>query len=220
MRGQFVVVGGHSRRVGKTSVMRWIQRALPAMNWHAVKISSHHSHHHGRHDAAAATPNLLRLNDTEFAGGISGLIELLAEGRHLLVESNRIASHLRPDLVIFVVDPLNPDWKDSAAACLARADALVFSQDGPCPAHLLALQRLLPAFRLTGWDDAPLGFDEWLRERIVAAEVTSHEKSVPAFHNRCSSRCGADGCRYQANQMGQRAGTGFGPFPAGSLELV
>ena len=175
MKGKLVVVGGHSRRVGKTNVMRAILRATPEMNWHAVKISSH-QRHRILHSATDTIPNLLRLSDLEFADGLAGLSEMRGKGRNLLVESNRIASHLAPDLVVFVVDPHNPDWKDSAAACLDRADSLVFSQDGPSPPPLLDLQKLLPAFRLTHWDNTPLGFDEWLRQRIAAAEVTPHEK--------------------------------------------
>ncbi|MBM3792991.1 MAG: hypothetical protein FJW31_02780 [Acidobacteria bacterium] len=40
-----VVVGGHSRNIGKTAVMEGILRSLPQSNWHAVKITQHG---HGR----------------------------------------------------------------------------------------------------------------------------------------------------------------------------
>ncbi|HEX8091463.1 MAG TPA: hypothetical protein VF762_21595, partial [Blastocatellia bacterium] len=36
---KMVMVGGHSRNVGKTSVVEGIIRALPEMNWTAVKIT-------------------------------------------------------------------------------------------------------------------------------------------------------------------------------------
>ena len=37
----FVVVGGHSRNVGKTSVTAGIIRALPDFHWTAVKITQY-----------------------------------------------------------------------------------------------------------------------------------------------------------------------------------
>jgi len=36
-----VVVGGHSRNIGKTAVMEGILRALPDLHWTAVKITQH-----------------------------------------------------------------------------------------------------------------------------------------------------------------------------------
>ncbi len=36
-----VVVGGHSRNIGKTAVMEGVARALPDLNWTAVKITQH-----------------------------------------------------------------------------------------------------------------------------------------------------------------------------------
>ena len=36
-----VVVGGHSRNIGKTAAMEGVARALPDLNWTAVKITQH-----------------------------------------------------------------------------------------------------------------------------------------------------------------------------------
>jgi hypothetical protein len=38
---KLVMVGGHSRNIGKTSVVEGIIRALPEMSWTAVKVSQH-----------------------------------------------------------------------------------------------------------------------------------------------------------------------------------
>lgn len=213
-RGRLVVVGGHSRRVGKTSVMKLIERASPGMAWHALKISNH------SHRTEAASPELMSLPDSELRQGAQRLAALLARGHNLLVESNRIVPWLPPDLVIFVIDPLNPDWKASSAACLERADALVFSQDGPCPAPLLAGRKLLPAFRLTSRNQPPLGFVEWLSERLPAAEVNSNEASFASTLADGSSGLRTNGCCSQAHQMGRCAGAGFDAFPIRSVGLV
>jgi hypothetical protein len=45
---KIVVVGGHSRNVGKTSVVACLIRGLAPLNWVAVKISPHH------HDAESS----------------------------------------------------------------------------------------------------------------------------------------------------------------------
>lgn len=219
-KGKLVVVGGHSRRVGKTCMMNAILRAVPAMTWRAWKISNHS--HGASPGPVAPTPQaeLLRLRDDEFPEGVGQLARLREEGINLLVESNRIVSYLEPDLVIFAIDPLNPDWKTSSAPCLERADALVFSQDGPCPANLLELRRILPAFRLTNWNRTPLGFTEWLRSRLGAAEVTSHETSLAGSSTCGSSRRGTKAYGPRAHEMGQRAGTGIDPVPLRSVELV
>lgn len=208
--GTLVVVGGHSRGVGKTSVLKAILRATPGMNWHVLKISSHA--HHARHDERQA--NLVHLADEDIPDGAARLAAMLADGRNLLVESNRIVPHLIPDVLIFVVNPLNPDWKASSASCLTQADALVFSQDGPCPVPLQKLRSLLPAFRLTSWNQPPLGLVEWLSERLPAVEVTLHETPLagsPA-HSSVFSR-GANCRGAQAHQMGQDPGARLDSFP-------
>jgi hypothetical protein len=207
-------VGGHSRRVGKTSITGAILRAVPEMDFHAVKISSH------RHSSPSTrSGNLLRLTDADFASGVAGLRRMLDEGRNVLAESNRIVQHLAPDLVIFAIDPLNPDWKLSSAACIAKADAFVFSGDGPCPAALLRLPRMLPAFRLTAWNETPVGFREWIRERLRITEVAVHEDSHSCAPARSAAGDGADS-RPRTGQTRERFGAGLFPRAAGSLELV
>lgn len=217
-KGRLVVVGGHSRRVGKTSIVKAILRATPDVAWQTVKISNHP---HRAQNASTPTlaPDLLCLRDAEFGAGVAGIASLLADGCNLLVESNRIVSHLRADVVIFVVDPRNPDWKASSSACLERADALVFSQDGPSPAPLVALQKILPTFRLTNWNQPPLGFLEWMRERLAAVEVTSHETELGYPTHRAHARSADRPCP-EADQMGQCAGARLDPFPVRSLGLV
>ncbi len=231
-KGKLVVVGGHSRRVGKTCVMEAILRATPRLAWHALKISGHHHRETAtgvpamagqtaRYLAAgAASADLLSLSDADFPQATTALDSLLGEGRHLLVESNRIVRHLRPDLVLFVVDPSNSDWKQSSAGCLECAHALVFSQDGPAPAPLLPLQKMLPAFRLTSWDRTSFGLIEWLHERLPAAKVTSYETPVSDPVCPDSTRRRANTRGSQAHQMGQSADSGFSACPVRGVELV
>lgn len=174
-RGVLIAVGGHSRRVGKTSMMEAILRSTPRMEWHAYKISRHrHGGEAGpagdvrmeqteRYLAAgAATARLLRLTDEAFGTGVRELELLLRAGRNVVVESNRTGAYLAADVTLFVIDPGNADWKASSAACLGRADALVFSGTGPWPVPMPPRA----VFRLAQWNQTPTGFAGWLRERL------------------------------------------------------
>lgn len=182
-RGVLVVVGGHSRRVGKSSVMEAILREIPELAWHACKISRHrHGAPGGAASAAstagvqtdrflragAASASLLRLADEALAEGLGPMRRLLENGRNVLAESNRIVRHADPDVVIFAIDPANPDWKKSSWECLARADAVVLARQAPPPAALLRRSRGLPAFCFRDWSETPPGFAAWLRGRLSA----------------------------------------------------
>ena len=148
-RGRLLVIGGHSRGVGKTSVGSGLIRALTRTghSWSAVKVSSHRHHiedpafqpqlevaapsdttQAGRYLlAGASSAFLLRSPDAFLAAAAELLESLLARGHNLLVESNRLATILPPDLVIFVTDPANSDWKSSSDACLSQAHALIIA---------------------------------------------------------------------------------------------
>lgn len=123
-----VVVGGQARKVGKTQAVCDIISATPHAGWVAVKISPH------RHGPAGPTPDterFLRAGARE-AHLTDGAIPA---GDNVIVESNSVLESLTPDLVVFVVDPANPDWKHSASAAADRADFVV---EGRIPPEVLA----------------------------------------------------------------------------------
>jgi molybdopterin-guanine dinucleotide biosynthesis protein len=145
-----IVVGGHSRDVGKTSVVTGLIAAFPERQWTAVKITQH------GHDLCAPdnqagvsyaiTEELDRSGSSDtsrfLAAGawralwVRTLPGCLAEAmpqlrRELegtaaaILESNSVLQFLQPDLYLTVLDPATPDFKPSAREFLDRADAFI-----------------------------------------------------------------------------------------------
>jgi hypothetical protein len=130
-----VVVGGHSRNVGKTSVICGIIRALPTWNWTAIKITPHaHAVREDRFLAAGAARSFL-LEGIE----MPRITQLLAESENAIIESNSILRFLEPDICAMVVDGAVPDFKPSALEFSHRADFLVVTSDA-----MLAWQQVPP----------------------------------------------------------------------------
>jgi len=139
-RGLLVVVGGHSRGVGKTSLITWLLPHLKPSPWVAIKISRHR-HGNGAGfsiseecqtssrflSAGASRAYLLRAADEEMADASAWVNAQLEAGNCVVAESNRLPRFLRPDLLLFVIRPEIADWKDSSAECIASADALIFT---------------------------------------------------------------------------------------------
>lgn len=148
--GRTIVVGGHSRGVGKTALVVAIVRALAPRPVATVKVSAHR-HGAGRvtieedavSDPATSTGRCLaagaaraflcrcpdgRLHEATVLVGL-----LAAAGYDVVVESNRMAPHLAADLTLFVVSAHTTDWKASSSLCLSRADALVLAPGTPAP---------------------------------------------------------------------------------------
>jgi chloramphenicol 3-O-phosphotransferase len=142
-RGTLVVVGGHSRGVGKTSLVEQLLRTTREP-WVAIKISGHRHAakgarvpfvkearrrsprtQTGRYLAAgAARAFLVRAPDAALARAAAFIESLRESGANVIVESNRIVRHVTPDAVLFVVDPHVSDWKPTSALCLKVADAV------------------------------------------------------------------------------------------------
>ena len=139
-----VVVGGHSRKVGKSAVVASLIRALPEARWTAVKIT-HHRHgggasysltrntkldnsDTGRFLAAGADQSWwLRAAPGSLPEALPVLREVLDAAANAIIESTSILDHLTPDLFLFVADPSLDDWKESALRCFERADALAIA---------------------------------------------------------------------------------------------
>jgi hypothetical protein len=158
-----VVVGGHSRNIGKTAVVAGLIRKLRDRRWTAVKITQYgHGHcsdtgarcgcepdagaEHpfalseeyepgptdtGRFLTAGAersfwlrTPagSLMRASDT--------VEKLLAQGTHVIVESNSLLELVEPDLFLMLLDFSCEDFKPSSLRFLDRADAFVVIDRG------------------------------------------------------------------------------------------
>ncbi len=140
-----LVVGGHSRKVGKTSVAEGIIRALPACGWTALKISHHHDSEpwtlteefrpgpgdSGRYLAAGARRAFwLRVRPGRLPDALPAVRDLVATAPHTIVESNSILEFLAPDLYLMVLDFGCPDFKASARRFLHYAGAFVVIDRG------------------------------------------------------------------------------------------
>jgi hypothetical protein len=54
------------------------------------------------------------------------LAAALERDRHVIIESNAVVEFWRPDVLLMVLDPANPDFKDSARSLLQLAHGFVF----------------------------------------------------------------------------------------------
>jgi hypothetical protein len=158
-----VVVGGHSRSVGKTSVVAGLIAALPEMRWTAVKITQY-GHGICSADGAACdcatddhswaiTEERDRSGESDssrflVAGAQSSLWVrtrqgMLAEAMpavreklsgNVIVESNSVMKFVRPDVYLTVLDFANADFKRSALEFLDRATAILLHEGAEVPA--------------------------------------------------------------------------------------
>jgi hypothetical protein len=150
-----VVVGGHSRNVGKTSVVCGIISGLREWNWTAIKITQY-GHgvcsHEGEPCECADPRHPVALSEERGVSGTdSGRFLAAGAGRafwlrtaagqlgealprlrglrngaeNVIVESNSLLQFLRPDYCLMVVDGAVADFKATSLRFLDRAHALV-----------------------------------------------------------------------------------------------
>jgi len=147
-----VVVGGHSRKVGKTSVASGLIRGLREYSWTAVKISSHwhaeNSSLNGREPeedfsileetnrgglsdtsrflaAGAARSFWVRFRNDGLTDAIHALLPILKSSDFVMIESNRVLEFVPPDIYLVVLRYDVEDFKESARRTLAQAHAAV-----------------------------------------------------------------------------------------------
>src|SRR3954451_17259834 len=142
-----LVVGGHSRNIGKTSVAAGLIRRLRDWKWTALKITQYGKAVCSRHTEAStcgcepgngeefALGEEYEPNDTDsgrfLAAGAersfwlrvpagelpraAGLVhKILAQGNHVIVESNSVVEMVKPDLFLMVLDFGCEDFKPSS----------------------------------------------------------------------------------------------------------
>ena len=150
-----VVIGGHARNIGKTSVAAGLITGLREMRWTAMKITQFghgvcsangkpcdcETADHtvaiseeragsgtdsGRFLAAGAERSLwVRTRQGQLVEAMPRIRKELLLARNTLIESNSILRFLKPDLFLSVLDPSVPDFKVSARQYLDRADAVL-----------------------------------------------------------------------------------------------
>ena len=156
---RLIVVGGHTRSIGKTQLVCDLVAALPEANFIAGKITQyghgvcapdeHASAFSWEENATSGTDSArflaagaqrafwLRTKQGFLAEGLPVLRESLnsltteaPEGPlNVIVESNSLLQFLKPSLYLTVLDPRIEDFKPSAQKALDRADAFVLRHD-------------------------------------------------------------------------------------------
>lgn len=188
--GAVIVVGGHSRGVGKTALVTEIVRALRRQAVATVKVSRHR-HGHGAivvEDtiaepltstgrcllAGADRAFLCRCPDDRLDVARHLVRDLSAAGWTTVIESNRMASVVSADLTCFVVSPKNHDWKASSWL-VPRVDAIVTSarpgELPPAATRWLAGRSGRPTWLSFDGGWRVVGLDEWLRTRLARSGV-------------------------------------------------
>jgi molybdopterin-guanine dinucleotide biosynthesis protein len=161
-----VVVGGHSRNIGKTAVAAGLIHKLRGRRWTAVKVTQYGhgvcskngsacgcepeaaagSVEHpfalseeyepsqtdsGRFLAAGAERSFwLRTSAGELSCAAPTIRKILAQSRHVIMESNSVLEIVQPDLFIMLLDFGCEDFKPSSLQFLDRADAFVVIDRG------------------------------------------------------------------------------------------
>jgi hypothetical protein len=150
-----VVIGGHSRNIGKTGVMAGLIRGLREFGWTALKITQY-GHGicslDGEPCGCAPTEHSFVLTEERDANGRGDTCRFLAAGARrslwlrvrqgqlaeassaldralgggwVMIESNSVLELIEPKLYIVVVDDSQRDFKPSSRRFLDRAGALV-----------------------------------------------------------------------------------------------
>ncbi len=150
-----VVVGGHSRNIGKTSVVAGLIAGLRPMRWTAMKITqfghgmcsadgepcdcetadhtiaiseerAESGTDSGRFLAAGAERSLwVRTRQGQLVEAMPRIRKELQRAKNTVIESNSILRFMSPDLFLSVLDPSVQDFKESARRYLDRADAVL-----------------------------------------------------------------------------------------------
>jgi len=198
MESMLVVVGGHSRKIGKSSVVTGLIRALPEGDWVALKITQHgHRGTEGRSlglveeaglskgdsgrylRAGAVRSFFLATEAGSLKEAIPAVREAIGSGRNAIVESNSLLEFLPADLILFVLDFSVEEFKEASRQCAGSADAfVVVNQGGATPAWAGEAARWLagrPSFRANPPEYVTDELAAFVRKRLAAAGTRRQE---------------------------------------------
>ncbi|MDR3742120.1 MAG: hypothetical protein P4L40_24125 [Terracidiphilus sp.] len=176
-----VVIGGSRSGVGKTTLACGLVRALPELDWTAIKISRHE---HGTPTPVWEETAAGQGSDTAryLAAGARRALLVTASGAdlplqeldaacdsvsHALIESNRIVDYLAPDVCLAVVG--EGAAKPSFTPLLLRADAVVARSQAALDCFQVPLSACV--FLVEDVGCPPPEFVAWLRGRMRAASA-------------------------------------------------
>lgn len=197
-----VFVGGHSRKIGKSSVVAALIRALPEARWTALKVSGHR---HSETSAEAAVVQEQTSADSTDSGrylqagavrsfwvdaeggqlvtALPAIRRILGAGENCIVESNSLVAWVRPDLYLVVVDPSVGEWKASARKHLDQADAFIVVDRGLEESGNLRLTATRPRFLVRPPQYAPEELIQFIARRLSlqsgCGKATTSESAPP-----------------------------------------
>ena len=209
-----VVIGGQARKVGKSSVVEGLIAALREYEWLAVKISQHaHDLDAGSSGsewaiseerdrsggcdtsrflkAGAVRALWVRANPGRLAEAIPALESELKKAGNAIIESNSVVRFLRPDMYLVVLDPANPDTKESAREFLEAADGVIvhpFRKSPPLEDREASGGTFSPnpekrVFRVTPPNYVTAEMIQFLRQRIPPPSRKSGDVGHPRSTN-------------------------------------
>src|ERR1043165_5760482 len=193
-----VVIGGHSRSVGKSSVVAGLIAALPELNWTALKITQfghgicsadgkpcdcdtgddHFRALSGESDtsrflvAGARRSLWVRTRQGRLGEAMPDIERKIAGAENVIMESNSVIRFLRPDLYLTVLDAETEDFKDSAREFLERADAVILHQvNGGAKWKTVSMDALAgkPIFRIAPPPYVTDEIVEFVKSRVIGA---------------------------------------------------
>ena len=179
-----IVVGGGGRGSGKTALICGLIHVLPEIGWTAVKVTSD-AHNKpapiweetdrgeetdtGRYLAAGARRSfLVTASDGELGDVVKQVLNEHSSAPAIIFESNRVLSHVRPDLCLAAATNPHGSRKPSFALVEERMDALVELGGHD---HMIEGKRM--CFHLRSLDRISPPMAEWLRERLGANSIAS-----------------------------------------------
>jgi hypothetical protein len=190
-----IVVGGHARNVGKTSVVVGLISAFSKYSWTAIKISSHRhrefsdkeveeiceekdrggSSDTSRFLAAGASRSIwAQVGKDNSESILAKLIPIIQTDPFVIVESNYILKFIRPDLYVLVLRSDVEEFKDSAKETFNQADAIVLMNPGSSSPAWKGLPEdaleNIPIFAATDPRSIPKELIDFVQSRIGSAK--------------------------------------------------
>ena len=183
-----VTVGGHSRKVGKTSIAEGLIAALPEYHWTAMKVSSHHH----SDNAESLARDYVVIEETDRAGvndtsrflkagacrafwiqaeriekAVPAVRAILKDAPHAIIEGNSVLDFIVADFSILVINYGVSEFKKSAREILSRVDALVLIRNNAEPPQWGNLMESVPQNIPRFETDDPGTFPHALKELLV-----------------------------------------------------
>ena len=172
-----IVIGGAARGAGKTALTCGLIRALPEIQWAAIKVTSHA---HGKPTpiweettagqgsdtarflaAGAKRALLVTADDAGLAPIVQQIVRQCPPHGGVIFESNRVLRCLEPDLCLAAALSLKGERKPSFDLVEQHMDAMV-----ELAGHDHMIEGEKPGFHLASLERISPPMIAWLRERL------------------------------------------------------